>query len=80
MQLFFESTIAIPQLEGSPSAIAIPQLLKKCCSATATPQFHQRNFFLISATSSSQLENFICAIFCIFLAVESGRVHGKNRR
>jgi hypothetical protein len=44
-QLIFESTIAIPQLEGSTSAIAIPQLLKKCCSAIATPQFRNRNFF-----------------------------------
>jgi hypothetical protein len=43
-QLIFESAIAIPQLEGSTSAIAIPQLLKKCCSATATPQFRNRNF------------------------------------
>jgi hypothetical protein len=45
-QLFFESAIAIPQLEGITSAIAIPQLFKKCCSATATPQFRNRNFFL----------------------------------
>jgi hypothetical protein len=44
-QLFFESAIAISQLEGSTSAIAIPQLLKKCCSATATPQFRNRSFF-----------------------------------
>ncbi len=44
-QLFFESAIAIPQLEGSTSAIAIPQLLKKCSSAIATPQFCNRNFF-----------------------------------
>jgi hypothetical protein len=34
-----------PQLAGSTSAIAIPQLFKKCCSATATPQFRNRNFF-----------------------------------
>ncbi len=44
-QLFFESAIAIPQLEGSTSAIAIPQLFKKCCSATVLPQFRNRNFF-----------------------------------
>jgi hypothetical protein len=37
-QLFFESAIAIPQLEGRDSAIAISQLLKKCCSLTAIPQ------------------------------------------
>jgi hypothetical protein len=28
----------LPQLEGSTSAIAIPELFKKCCSATATLQ------------------------------------------
>jgi hypothetical protein len=43
-QLFFESAIATPQLEGSTSAIAIPQLFKECCSATATPQFRNHNF------------------------------------
>jgi hypothetical protein len=64
-QLFFETAIAIPQLEGSTSAIAIPQLLKKCCSATATPQFRNRNFFL-----SPQLESFTSAIFGIFWAME----------
>ncbi len=32
---FFESAIAIPQLEGSTSAIVIPQLLKKSFSAIA---------------------------------------------
>jgi hypothetical protein len=35
----------IPQLEGSTSAIAIPQLFKKCCSATATLQLRNCNFF-----------------------------------
>jgi hypothetical protein len=64
-QLFFESATAIPQLEGSTSAIAIPQLFKKCCSATATPQFRNLNFF-----RSPQLESFTSAIFGIFLAVE----------
>ncbi len=64
-QLFFESAIAIPQLEGSTSAIAIPQLLMKCCSATATPQFRNRNFFL-----SPQLESFTSTIFGIFWAIE----------
>jgi hypothetical protein len=76
-QLFFESAIAIPQLEGSTSAIAIPQLLKKCCSATATPQLQ---FFLKSATSSPELESFISAIFGTFSAVESGRFMGKKIR
>jgi hypothetical protein len=40
-----ESAIAIPQLEERTSAIAIPQLLKECCSATATTQFRNCNFF-----------------------------------
>ncbi len=62
---FFESAIAIPQLEGSTSAIAIPQLLKKCCSATL--QFRNRNFFwspqlqvrnFKSATWELQFRNF----------------------
>jgi hypothetical protein len=44
-QLFFESAITIPQLAGSSSAIAILQLFKNCCSATATPQ---SQFFLKS--------------------------------
>jgi hypothetical protein len=72
-QLFFESAIAILQLEGSTSAIAIPQLFKKCCSATATPQFRNRNFFL-----NPQIESFNSAIFSTFLAVESGRFMGKK--
>ncbi len=45
-QLFFQSATAIPQLAGSTSTIAIPQLFTKCCSATETPQFRNRNFFL----------------------------------
>ncbi len=44
-QLFLESAIAIVQLAGRTSAIAIPQLLKESCSATAAPQFRNRNFF-----------------------------------
>ncbi len=47
------------------SAIAIPQLLKECCSATVTPQFRNRNFFW-----SPQLESFTSAISGIFLAPE----------
>jgi hypothetical protein len=56
-QLIFASAIAIPQLEGSTSAIAIPQLLKKCCSATATPQ---TQFVFESATSELHFRNFQC--------------------
>ncbi len=44
-KLFLKSTIAISQFEGRTSAIATPQLLKECCSATATLQFHNRTFF-----------------------------------
>jgi hypothetical protein len=58
-QLIFESAIAIPQLEASTSAIAIPHLLNKCCP--------QPQFFLKSATSSPQLESCTFAIFGIFL-------------
>ncbi len=76
-QLVFESAIAIPQLEGSTSAIAIPQLLKKCYSATATPQ---SQFFWESATSSPQLESFTSGIFGAFLAVKSGRFMKKKIR
>ncbi len=82
---FFESATAILQLEGSTSAIAIPQLFKKCCSATATPQFCDRNFFFKSATVNPQLESFTSAIFGIFLAMESGlfmnkKIGGKKSR
>ncbi len=81
-QLIFESAVAIPQLEGSTSAIAILQLLKKCCSPTAIPQ---SQFFLESATSSPQLESFISAIFGTFLAAKSGwfmkkKIEGKKSR
>jgi hypothetical protein len=72
-QLFFESATAIPQLDGSTCAIAIPQLFKKCCFATATPQFRNRSFFL-----SPQLESFTSAIFGIFLAMESGFFMSKK--
>jgi hypothetical protein len=73
VQLIFESAIAIPQLEGSTSAIAIPQLLKKRCSTAATLQFRDRNFFW-----SPQLESFTSAIFGAFLAAKSGRFMKKK--
>jgi hypothetical protein len=44
-QAFLESAIAIPQLEGRTSAIAIPQFLKEFFSAIP-----QSQFFLKSAT------------------------------
>jgi hypothetical protein len=77
-QLFFESPIAIPQLEGSTSAIAIPQLSKEMLLRNRNSAIPQPQFFLMSTTSSPQLESFISAIFGIFLAVESGRVHEKK--
>jgi hypothetical protein len=67
---FFESAIAIPELDGSTSAIAIPQLLKEMLLRNSA--IPQSPFFLMSATSSPQLESFISAIFGIFLTVESG--------
>jgi hypothetical protein len=42
VQLFFLSLQ--PQFRNLKEAL--PQLFKKCCSATATPQFRNRNFFL----------------------------------
>ncbi len=71
---FFESAIAIPQLEGSTYEIAIPQLLKKCYSATATPQFRNHNLFW-----SPQLESLTSTIFGAFLAMKSGRFMKKNQ-
>jgi hypothetical protein len=71
-QLFFESAIAIPQLKGSTSEIAIPQLFKEMLLRNCNSAIPQLQFFLMSATSSPQLESFISAIFGIFLAVESG--------
>ncbi len=45
-QLFFRSAIAIPQLEGSTSAIAILQIFKECWSAAAIPQFRNHVFVI----------------------------------
>jgi hypothetical protein len=45
-KLFF--AISIPQLEGSTSTIAIPQLLKKCCSTTTTPQLRNSAIAIFS--------------------------------
>ncbi len=74
---FLESAIAIPQLEGSTSAIAIPQLFKEMLFRNRNSQIPQSQFFLMSATSSMQLESFISTIFGIFLAMESGRFMKK---
>jgi hypothetical protein len=67
---FFESAIAIPQLEGSTSAIAIPQLFKAMLIRNRNFAIPQSQIFLKSATSSPQLESFVSAIFDIFSAVE----------
>jgi hypothetical protein len=71
-QLFLESAIAIPQLEGNTSAIAIPQLFKAMLLRNRNSAIPQSQFFLMSATSNPQLESFISAIFGILLTVESG--------
>ncbi len=75
-QLFF---FLSPQSQFHNLKEALPQsqfhnFLKKCCSAIP-----QSQFYLMSATSSPQLESFISAIFGIFLAMESGRGLWKNR-
>jgi hypothetical protein len=44
--------------------------LKKGCSATATPQFLNRNFFWNPQIQSPQLESFTSAMFGIFLTVD----------
>jgi hypothetical protein len=79
-QLFFEPAIAIPQLEGSTSAIAIPQLFKEMLFRNRKTAIPQSQFFLKSATSSSQPDSFTSAIFGIFLAVESGPGYEKYWR
>jgi hypothetical protein len=62
-QLFFESAIAIPQLEGSTSAIAIPQLFKNMLLRNCNSAIPQSQFFLKSATSSPQLGSSNFAFF-----------------
>jgi hypothetical protein len=64
-QLFFESAIAILQLEGGTSAIAIPQFKEML--------LRNRNFFW-----SPQVQvRFTSAIFGAFLAVKFGRFMKK---
>jgi hypothetical protein len=77
-QLFFKSAIAIPQLEGSASAITIPQLFKEMLLRNRNSAIQQSQFFLKSATSSPQLESFNSAIFGTFLAMESGQFIEKK--
>jgi hypothetical protein len=55
-QPFFESAIAIPQLEGSTSAITNPQLFKEMLLRNRNSAIPQSQFFLMSATSSPQLQ------------------------
>jgi hypothetical protein len=50
-----ESAIAIPQLEGGTSAIAIPQLFKEM-------MLRNRNSAIAIFSLSPQLESFTCAI------------------
>jgi hypothetical protein len=67
---FFESTNAIPQLEGSTSAIPILQLFQEMLLGNHNSAIPQSQFFLKSATSSPQLESFTFAIFGIFLTLQ----------
>jgi hypothetical protein len=69
-QLCFVSAIAIPQLAGSTSAIAIPQLFKEMLLCNRNSAIPQLQFFLKPETSSPQLESFTSAICGIFLALE----------
>jgi hypothetical protein len=71
---FFESAIAIPQLEESTSAIAIPQLFKAMLIRYRNSAIPQSQFFLKSATSSPQLE---CFIYCNFQHI-FGREVARN--
>jgi hypothetical protein len=68
--LFFQSSIAILQLEGSTSAIVILQLFKEMLLCNRNSTIPQLQYFLKSATSSPQLESLTSAIFGMFLAVE----------
>jgi hypothetical protein len=67
---FFESAIAIPQVEGSNFTIAIPQLFKVTFLPNHNSTIPQLLFCLKSTTSSPQLESFTFAIFGISLAAE----------
>jgi hypothetical protein len=64
-QHFFESAIAIPQLVGSTSAIAILQL-KKNVAPQRNSAIPQSQFFLTSATSSPQLESLLSQFLAYF--------------
>jgi hypothetical protein len=57
-QLFFESAIAIPQLEGSTSAIAIPQLFKEMLLRNHNSAILQSHFFIKVRNLSLQSRNF----------------------
>ncbi len=67
-QLFFESAIAIPQLEGSISTIAILQLFKEMLLRNRNPAIPHLQFFLKTATWALQFHNFWhifgCGIGC----------------
>jgi hypothetical protein len=84
MQLFFKSTIAIPQLEGGTSTITIPQLFKEMLLRNRNSAIPQSQFFLKSSTSNLQLESFTSAIFGIFLLLNPvdsfKKIRGKKAR
>ncbi len=79
---FLKSAIAIPQLEGSTSAIAIPQCLEKCCSTTATPQFRNRIFFGVrnfkSATWKLRFRNFRRIFGREIRTIDEKKIRGKK--
>jgi hypothetical protein len=75
---FFESSIAIPQLEGSTSAIAIPHLFKEMLLRNHNSAIPQSQFFLMSATSSPQLESFFPQFSAYFLPWNPVGVHEKK--
>jgi hypothetical protein len=58
VQFFFESIIAILQLEGNTSAIAIPQLLKEMLLRDRNSAISKSQFFLKSATLELHFSNF----------------------
>jgi hypothetical protein len=74
---FFESAIAIPQLEGSTSAIAIPQLFKEMLLRNRNSAIPQSQFFLMSVTCPQ-----FSAYFWLWNAVgvHEKKIGGKKSR
>jgi hypothetical protein len=62
---FLESSLAIPQLEESTSAIAIPQLFKEMSFRNRNSASPQLQFFLKSATGELNFCNFRHIFFAV---------------